>query len=326
MVKKHKVKGWLLLIHQIPPKPDYFRVKIWRKLQKIGAVAVKQSVYVLPDTEQSFEDLHWVVKEIESNGGTASLSKTVFLEGLTDAQIIRLFTTARNADFEQLVLDLQLLAEKISSAKSGNDCLGIPALSKVFLRLQRRYDEITAIDFFRAAKRDVARDNVLRCQQLLVESTDTTVITTCSVDDVQGKVWVTRTGLYIDRISCIWLIKRFIDGNSQYKFIEEEPYFPEQDEIRFDMYEAEFTHRGDKCTFEVFIDVFGLAGQALAKLAQVIHDIDLKENKFNRPETDGFKAVFSGMIRNAEDDQQRLQRGMILFDDLYASFNGPVQS
>ena len=176
VVNRQKVKGWLLLIHQIPPKPDYFRVKIWRKLQKIGAVAVKQSVYVLPETEQSFEDLHWVVKEIESNGGTASLSKSVFLEGLTDAQITRLFTTARDADFEQLVLDLQLLAEKILSEKSGNNYSGIRALQKVFSRLQRRYDEITAIDFFHASKRDVARDILLRCRQLLVEDVDTAVI------------------------------------------------------------------------------------------------------------------------------------------------------
>ncbi len=78
---------WLLLIHQIPPKPDYFRVKIWRRLQKVGAVAIKQSVYVLPVNEQSYEDLHWIVKEITEGRGTASLSKTVFLEGLSCAQV-----------------------------------------------------------------------------------------------------------------------------------------------------------------------------------------------------------------------------------------------
>src|SRR6266566_8640209 len=77
---------WLLLIHQIPPKPDYLRVKIWRRLQRIGAVAIKNSVYVLPRTEQAAEHFQWILREIEDSGGEASVCEAAFVTGLSDGQ------------------------------------------------------------------------------------------------------------------------------------------------------------------------------------------------------------------------------------------------
>jgi len=89
---------WLLLIHQIPAKPAYFRAKIWRRLQQLGAVAIKQSVYAMPRQEQSLEDLTWIVKEIADGGGEATMVEARFLEGLSDQQVVGLFHAARESD------------------------------------------------------------------------------------------------------------------------------------------------------------------------------------------------------------------------------------
>ena len=95
----------MVLIHQIPPKPDALRVKIWRRLQQIGAVAIKQSVYVMPFSEQSREDLSWTLKVIVDGGGNGSISEVRFVEGLTDQQVISLFQNARKSDYEKLIQD-----------------------------------------------------------------------------------------------------------------------------------------------------------------------------------------------------------------------------
>ena len=98
-------RKWLLLIHQIPPKPNALRVKIWRRLQQVGAVAIKQSVYVMPLSEQSREDLSWTLKEIVEGGGDGSISEARFVEGLSDEQILTLFRNARKSDYEKFIQD-----------------------------------------------------------------------------------------------------------------------------------------------------------------------------------------------------------------------------
>src|SRR5438067_10094157 len=95
---------WLLLIHQLPPKPDYFRVKIWRRLQRIGAVAIKSSVYVLPYTDQATEDFQWLRREIVAGGGEASVCQAAFVDGLSDGQIEALFRAQRDAEYAELAL------------------------------------------------------------------------------------------------------------------------------------------------------------------------------------------------------------------------------
>src|SRR5438034_5406769 len=104
---------WVLLIHQIPPKPNYFRVKIWRRLQRLGAVAIKNSVYVLPRSEQTYEDFEWVLREIVKDGGDASICEARFVEGLSDGQVEALFHAARDADYAQLAENLRRLFDTV---------------------------------------------------------------------------------------------------------------------------------------------------------------------------------------------------------------------
>lgn len=315
-----KIK-WLLLIHQIPPKPDYFRVKIWRRLQKIGAVAIKQSVYVLPNTEQAYEDLHWIVKEIEAGGGTATLSETVFLEGVSDMEIQSLFHTARDGDYEKLVTDTKVFIEDLQPLSDPESSV-VLKIKKEMSRLQHRFIEITAIDFFNAPGREAAERILTECNSLLREGKSDPLVKAQAVEDVQGRRWVTRKGINIDRIASAWLILRFIDQAGEIKFVADERYSPESGELRFDMFEGEFTHKGDNCSFEVLVTDFGLASEAITAIAEIVHNIDLKDKKYNRPEVHGIQAVFSGMVTTCSDDQERLERGSMILDELYASFEG----
>lgn len=316
---------WLLLIHQIPPKPDYFRVKIWRRLQKIGAVAIKQSVYVLPNNGHAYEDLHWIVKEITEGGGTASLSKTVFLEGLSNTQIESLFQVARDDDYAEIVKDIQSFKNTLGVVSESSGSLTLKK-KKELSRIQARFDEIAAIDFFHAPGRESADRLLKECDALLRETKTDRTPAVLEIKKMNGRTWVTRKGIYVDRIACSWLIRRFIDPQGRLKFVTDERYRPRPDELRFDMFEGEFTHIGNSCTFEILVNTFGLASQAMTPLAEIIHDIDLKDKKFCRPEVNGIQALFSGMAVTCSDDQDRLERGSIILDELYASFGGTGKS
>src|ERR671939_2087879 len=144
----------LLLIHQLPPKPDYFRVKVGRRLQRLGAVAIKNSVYVLPSTEQAAEDLQWVLREIVEGGGDGTICEATFVDGLTDAQVEALFREAREPDFAAIAEEARELATALDERRPAAADVG--ALSAGLARLKRRYSDVAAITFFEPPGQQVA--------------------------------------------------------------------------------------------------------------------------------------------------------------------------
>lgn len=142
---------------------------------------------------------------------------------------------------------------------------------------------------------------------------------TMPIEAARGRTWVTRTGLKVDRMASAWLIRKFIDPEARFKFVPAKGYSPEQRELRFDMFDAEFTHEGDRCTFEVLIQRFGLEAPGLRQLAEIVHDIDLKDARFGREEAAGVAQLVAGIAAAHPDDEERLARGSALFDDLYAA-------
>jgi hypothetical protein len=313
---------WLLLIHQLPPKPDYFRVKIWRRLQRLGAVAIKNSVYVLPKNDQTQEDFQWVLREIVEGGGDASLCEARFVEGLSDDQVEALFQAARGAEYDQIVEEARRLAE--IPVPDGQIEETRRTKSEVDLaRLKRRLAEVVAIDFFGAPGREAAEglvsgvDARMRDKRLGKEIGN---VTATRREDLQGKTWVTRKGIHVDRMASAWLIRRFIDSGARFKFVPAKGYKPLPDELRFDMFEAEFTHEGDRCSLEVLIERTGLNEPALGPIAEIVHDIDLKDSKFGRQETIGIERLIAGIAMANKDDETRLARGEAVFDDLYEYF------
>ena len=141
-----------------------------------------------------------------------------------------------------------------------------------------------------------------------------------ALEALRGRTWVTRQGVHVDRIGSAWLIRRFIDPDAHFKFVSGKAYRPDEGELRFDMFQAEFTHVGDKCTFEVLLDRIALNDPALRAIAEIIHDIDLKESKFARPETQGIALLVTAICTKHKEDLDRIERGTILLDDLYDYF------
>ena len=306
---------WLLLIHQLPPKPDYFRVKIWRRLQRIGAVAIKNSVYVLPHTEQASEDFQWLRREIVAGGGEASVCQAAFVDGLSDGQIEALFRAQRDAEYAELARAAAEVARESGSGGGGES-------SGEVARLERRLAEITALDHFGAPGRRAAEAALNRARHRHKPAGRPRAATARPTRPVRGRTWVTRSGVHVDRIASAWLIRRFIDPKARFRFVAAQDARTAADELRFDMFEAEYTHEGDRCTFETLVARFGLADPGLAVIGELVHDIDCKDGKFGRGETAGLERMIAGIVRRHSGDDARLERGAAVLDDLYEAFRG----
>jgi hypothetical protein len=308
---------WLLLIHQLPAKPAYFRVKIWRRLQGLGAVAVKNAVYALPANEQTQEDFEWLLKEIVAGGGEAMVCEARLIDGLSDQQVRALFNAARDEDYEALAKEARLLAEippaEMTAAQQAE------ARAKL-AKLKSRSLEIVAIDFYGANGRETVDgllamlDGTLREEPIMPSAPDD------NPESLKGRIWVTRQGVHVDRIASAWLIRRFIDPEARFKFVHGKNHTPAPGELRFDMFEAEFTHEGDLCTFEVLLSRTALEDPALRAIGEIVHDIDLKDGKFGREETSGISHLIAGLTLANKGDEQRLARGAAVLDDLYEYF------
>jgi hypothetical protein len=313
---------WLLLIHQIPPTPSYFRAKVGRRLQKLGAVAIKNSVYVLPRTDQTQEDFQWVAREIGSEGGEATLCQATFVEGLRDDQIEALFQAARDADYASVAEEARELGSGLPSRLARDDERR-PELEASLARLRKRMSEVIAIDFFSTSGRVTAESAIeglerkLRRQEKPVESPDRESL---SKAEYRARTWVTRKNIHVDRIASAWLIRRFIDPKATFKFVSGHDYRPQDEELTFDMYEGTFTHVGDACTFETLIDRFDLKEPGLAAIAEIVHDIDVKDGKYGRAEAPGVAALIAGIAVTHREDEKRIEVGGTMLDALVDLF------
>src|SRR6266545_3400681 len=309
---------WMLLIHQIPPTPAYLRVKVGRHLHRIGAVAIKNSVYALPRNDETQEDFQWVLREIVKGGGDASIVEARFVEGLSDERVIGLFQSAREADYRELAEQVRAASASFPRRGAITDARR-PELAKQLARLRQRATELAAIDFFGAPGREVV-EGLLSGMEARMRTVEGTEQAKASLDVAQhrGRTWVTRTGIKVDRMASAWLIRKFIDREARFRFVPAKDYRPEKSELRFDMFEAEFTHEGELCTFEVLVQRFGLTDPALRAIAEIVHDIDLKDAKYGREEAPGIGQLVAGIAAAHADDEERLARGAAVFDDLYA--------
>jgi hypothetical protein len=314
--KRQEETRWLLLIHQLPSQPAYFRVKIWRHLQRLGAVGIKDSVYALPSSEQSREDLNWVVREIAAGGGDASLVEARLVEGLTDAQVADLFRSARDGDYDAVAKEARAVAARLPKRGKLTDELRAELTLQV-ARLHKRVAEIEAIDFFHGRSREPVQGLLAAVDERLAPPPAEAPAEEARSERPRGATWVTRTGIHVDRIASAWLIQRFLDPQARFKFVVAKEHKHKAGELRFDMFEGEFTHQGERCTFEVLLERFELTDAALRPIAESIHDIDLKDSKHQRPETPGLAQVINAICTAHPEDRARLERGSALLDDLY---------
>jgi hypothetical protein len=311
---------WLLLIHQVPPKPDYLRVKVRRRLQRIGAIAVKNSVYALPPGEQCLEDFQWTLREIADLGGKGAICEATFVDGLSSADLEGLFQAERDSDFREIAEEATALAESVSSETALAE-RRVEAATGV-ARLTKRLEDALAIDFFGAPTRAQAEQLVRALHTRLQSSAIPLPQEAPAMDPLpRGRTWVTRQGVRVDRIASAWLIRRFIDRGATFRFVIEREHRPQDGELRFDMYEGEYTHEGARCTFEVLRERFAVPQPGLQPLAEIVHDLDLKDSRYGRPEQPGVERMIAGIVASHARDEDRLARGFAFLDDLYASFS-----
>lgn len=315
--------NWLLCIHNIPPKPAYLRAKAARRLAALGAVAVKNAVYVLPHGERQRDGLVWLAKEIEEGGGRAYVCGARFDVsggGIDDTHIRSLFVDARDADYRSLGAEYQPLFEALGDPQGEN----APDAAEVqgwVGQLRARYDAVLAIDYFGAPGREVVEGILagagrwLRMKALAGGPGDEVLDPAL----YRGRTWVTRPSVHVDRIASAWFVRRFIDPQAAFRF---DARALDPGDIRFDMTEAEFTHEGSQCTFEVMVRRFGFESDpALTVLSQVIHDIDLDESAPSRPESAGVAALLNGICLCTDSDLERVERGGNLLDGLFEHFD-----
>jgi hypothetical protein len=302
---------WLLLIPQLPAKPAYLRVKVWRRLQAIGATPLKNAVHALPNQPAMralFEELH---REIADNGGEALILEVRLAGGMSDAELRGLFDAARDEEYAELAREARAIAE--AEYVSNADVK----------RLRKRLDEIAAIDFFGAHGGQGAEALIAQAGSRAGQHPDVsgTAPPDAVIGELKNRIWVTRRHVHVDRIASAWLIRRFIDPDARFKFVEGKGYQPEAGELRFDMAGAEFTHEGDRCTFETLVSRTGLDGDhALRALAEIVHDLDIADDKFGRPETAGVAALINGICAGTDDDIERIVQGSGALDGFYAHF------
>jgi hypothetical protein len=318
---------WILLIHQLPPKPTNLRVRIWRKLQRLGAVSIKNSVYVLPFNEKTHEDFQWLKQEIESSSGEATVFRAGAVEGATDAEIRAAIQKARDEEYAHITAELDGLTGAIREQKRGGHLSAgrVGAYETDLDRVRKELERVVSIDFFGAAGRSPATAAYERCHKALRASqnrherlakSSPAKVSAPDLAQYQGRLWVTRRNLFIDRLASIWLIKRFIDKRARFSFVAEGGSV--EGGIGFDLYGGEFTHRGEDCTFETMINQLGLSGDAgLRQVAEIVHDMDLKDNKFHRSEAAGLNLVIRGLAELLKDDRKLVAQSIPIFDGLY---------
>ena len=310
-------RRWLILVHQLPPLPSNLRVRTWRRLQALGAVAVKQSVYVLPDTPESREDFEWVKVEIEGAGGEAIVYSADHVDPAAEAALIEQFREVRQHAYTELASELQRIQRPRASRQQPS------GRRRDLARYRERFAAIERVDFFGSA----GRDRVVRLLADLEAAAPSAAKGTGQhaiggpADAVRydGRLWVTRPRPGVDRMASAWLIRRFIDSNARFGFITDVK--TAGDALPFDMFGGGFGHEGDRCTFEALAARFGIRDAAVARIAEIVHDLDLKDGKFGAAEAATLGIAIDGLQLSSMDDGLLLAQGMTLFEALYRSFS-----
>lgn len=324
--------SWLVFTYSLPSrKSSSARVSIWRRLRRIGAVSPKGGVFILPDREDCLESFQWLAQEIQQSKGEVMLMKVESFEKLSERQIIEFFHSVRKKDYDELLLEVKALRNEVTKARNQgwrdlvDDFIHTqdkvaktqnPKWRERMEKLRKRFTKIDEVDFFHSRHSDKVKKLLGRIEAMLYPRIEgTPAITASKISDYKERRWVTRRRPYVDRLACVWLIRRFIDDKAVIRYADE----PDKNELSFDMKEAVFGHRGNFCSFEVMMRSFDIKDEGVRALAEIIHEIDLRDSKYRRPETEGVELVLKGWRRMALTDIEMETRGLLFFDGLHTA-------
>jgi hypothetical protein len=307
---------WVVFSYSLPAKGRSSpRVAVWRRLRALGAISPKGGVHVLPAREEFVEAFQWLAQEVEHAGGEALLLRVERFEGLSDARLVDLFREARREDYAALDAKAVSLEKTLTRSRTrdpGDDA----HVRDLMARLRREHAEIARVDFFDSPAGAQVASRLVRIEDALSpRRPDDVAVAPASLAAYRNKRWVTRPSPHVDRLACAWLIRRFINPRAVIRYSSA----PLPDEVAFDMSEGPFSHRGNLCTFETMVRAFGLDDVAVAAIAEIVHEIDLHDGRYTRPEVPGIDAILRGWMSRSDADRE--VHGTALFDGLYAAFS-----
>ncbi|MCL6641391.1 MAG: chromate resistance protein [Candidatus Rokubacteria bacterium] len=300
-----------MLILSLPREPSSIRVRAWRRLRALGALALKSGVYVLPARPDTTEQFQWLAQEVQRQGGEATILHVARVENVPDAEIVRRFREARDADYRGLAERYHRLHRALARGGRGR------RVREEAERLARELDRLRDIDFFDAPAGEDARRAREQLEQMLAPAPEAPVP---RLDDLRGRLWVTRPRPHVDRLASAWFIRRFVDPDARFAFTAPEARPAEA--IPFDMAGVELGHHGDRCTFETLLAATGRRDAGLQALAEIVHEADLRDGKYPREEARGLDLAIRGLLAALEDDEAVLAAGLTLFDGLYEVLSG----
>ncbi|MBK6741905.1 MAG: chromate resistance protein [Hydrogenophilales bacterium] len=302
--------NWLLLILTLPTENATARMRAWRALKHCGAAVLRDGVYLLPAGEAHKATLAGIADDVDAAGGSAHLLDAQGADhtGLFD----------RTAEYQQLAAD-------IAASRSQLDKSAAVDLARLAKKLRKTLDGLRAIDFFpgQALAQTTALldefDDALRARLSPDEPTArVAAIPRRDPADYAGRLWATRKRPWVDRLASAWLIRRFIDGKAKFHWLDT-PADCLKKALGFDFDGAEFSHVGERVTFETLLASFGLEADAgLGRLARSVHYLDV--GGLPAPEAAGLEALLAGMRAAIDDDDRLLEAASGAFDFVYASF------
>ena len=307
---------WIALSYTLSAKKkSSVRVTLWRRLQRLGAVTPVSGIYLLPATDSCIESFQWLAQEVDAAEGQAVVMRVSGFEGLDYDGIVALFQAARQTEYAEIDEQIVAIEERIKNDGAPSEKTLGQAQDEL-VKMKKRYGEVVATDYFNSYERATTGAKLDKLGLLLFpETTPIPEIPYVKTADYQGKTWVTRPQPHVDRLSSIWLIRRFIDKDPTIRYSTE----VEAGEIGFDMNHpnAEFGHNGPLCTFETLVKAFQLDAKGIDAVAEIVHQIDLNEERFVHPEAIGIDAILRGWLLENLEDPELERRGLALFDGIY---------
>lgn len=311
---------WIVLMHQLPPSPDSFRVKVWRLLQKSGVISVKNSVYALPTNESSKKALSELAKEIRSGGGEAILMEGMILEGFDIDRAIEDYNKILDGEYRTLSNSLRQLEKKFFSKKQLNQ-KDLMEIAHLIGKYMSQIEALSKRNHFLAEGEHISKSLLSSLDEkfLARKTTGKAEFEKPKKETYKGRTWVTRAGAKVDRLASAWLIETYIDPQAQFEFVDMDKYKHTPGKLRFDVFDGEFTHEGDLCTFETLLKYFKIRNAKLNTISQIIHDLDLEDDKYQHPATVGIQQLLQGIIMMEKDDFKRKTLAATLFNQLMRS-------
>ena len=308
--------NWIIFSYSLPAQASSGpRVTLWRRLRRLGAISPTGGIYILPAQDMCVEAFQWLAQEIKQANGQAMVMSVQQLEGLTDQQLIDLFREARQEDYAELKMQVTNLEQTITVEKNTEKFVDF---REALTKLQKQYSDIRQIDYFDSPDGVQLAAQLAKIAKTLAPVVEPSPqIAQVSIESYRDRVWGTRPKPHVDRLACAWLIRRFINAEATIRYAHQ----PIAAEVTFDMSEAEFSHTGNLCTFETMIQAFDLDTPGLSLLAEIVHEIDLQDERYFHPEITGVEAILKGWLQLDLPDTELEKYGIALFEGLISELS-----